>query len=194
MWLPVLLGIGIGLYFSLSEEPHLLTALAPAAGAIALRAVAPRRTLLLLSASALLAVTLGFALAKVRVEWVRAPVLVKQMRAVEVHGFVELVEPRSPRGERLTLRVTALGDLPADARPLRVRVTTRQATRRASGGRGRSVARNAHAALRPGAARRLRFRAPGVVPAARRGRLFVVGCKARCGRRSSAVGISAPGA
>ena len=127
LWLPVLLGIGIGLYFSLAEEPHLLTALALVAAAIVLRVAAPRRTLLVLAANALLAVTLGFALAKVRVEWVRAPVLVKQMRAVEVHGFVELVEPRSPRGERLTLRVTALGDLPADARPLRVRITTRQA-------------------------------------------------------------------
>jgi competence protein ComEC len=71
-----------------------------------------------------LAVAAGFALAKVRVEWVRAPVLAKQMRAVEVRGFVELIEPHAKRGERLTLRVTSLGDLDEDARPVRVRVTT----------------------------------------------------------------------
>ena len=72
--------------------------------------------------------TLGFALAKVRVEWVRAPVLAKQMRAVEVRRLRRARSSRAPkRGERLTLRVTALGDLPADARPLRVRITTRKA-------------------------------------------------------------------
>ena len=64
-----------------------------------------------MAANVLLAVALGFALAKVRVEWVRAPVLAKQMRSVEVRGFVELIEPRPKRGERLTLRVASLGDL-----------------------------------------------------------------------------------
>ncbi|HEY7669267.1 MAG TPA: ComEC/Rec2 family competence protein [Hyphomicrobium sp.] len=123
-WVPVLLGLGVGIYFSLPSEPHLLTALAGLGAALALRIVAPRRTLLLLAANVLLAVTTGFALAKVRVEWVRAPVLAKERRSVEVKGFVELIEPRPKRGERLTLRVSALGDLPEDARPVRVRITT----------------------------------------------------------------------
>ncbi len=126
-WVPVLLGLGVGLYFSLSFEPHVLTALAPFAAALALRLLAARGTALYLATSVLLAVTLGFALAKVRVEWVRAPVLAKEMRAIEVRGFVERIEPRAKRGERLTLRVTALGQLAADARPLRVRITTSKA-------------------------------------------------------------------
>jgi competence protein ComEC len=126
-WVPVLLGLGIGLYFSLSFEPHVLTALAPLAAAVALRLLAPRQTSLLLVANVLLAVTLGFALAKLRVEWVRAPVLAREMRSVAVEGFIESIEPNAKRGERLTLRVTALGDLDADARPVRVRITTRKA-------------------------------------------------------------------
>ncbi len=123
-WVPVLLGLGVGLYFSLSSEPHVLTAVAPLGAALALRMLVRRRTALRLATSVLLAVALGFALAKVRVEGVRAPVLAKQMRSVEVRGFVERIEPRAKRGERLTLWVTALGDLNADARPRRVRITT----------------------------------------------------------------------
>ncbi len=124
LWVPVLLGVGIGLYFSLANEPHTLTAVAPAGAALALRALAPRRTLTTLAVGALLAVTAGFALAKLRVEWVRAPVLAKEVRAAEVRGFVELIEPRAKRGHRLTLRVTAVGNLPPEARPARVRITT----------------------------------------------------------------------
>jgi len=124
LWLPVLLGVGVGLYFSLPTEPHVLTALAPLGAALAVRAVVPPRTAVILATSAAIAVTAGFALAKVRVEWVRAPVLAKQMRAVEVRGFVERIEPRPKRKERLTLRVTALGDLKEDALPLRVSITT----------------------------------------------------------------------
>jgi competence protein ComEC len=87
-----------------------------------------------------LAASFGFALAKLRVEWVRAPVLMKQMNGVEVRGFVELIEARPARGQRLTLRLTALGDLAADRRPARVRVTTNRVL----------------AGLQPGAAVRLR--------------------------------------
>jgi competence protein ComEC len=125
LWLPVLLGAGIGGYFALTFEPDLLTAVAPFAAAVALRAVLPRHALLGVLTAALVALTLGFALAKLRVEWVRAPVLEKQMRGVDLRGYVEQIEPRPSRGQRLTLRATALGDLPDDARPVRVRVTTR---------------------------------------------------------------------
>lgn len=125
-WVPVLLGLGIGAYFALPFEPHLLTAVAPLGIALALRLVAPRHALLGVLTGALVAVTAGFALAKVRVEWVRAPVLEKQLRAVEVRGHVELIEPRASGGQRLTLRVTTLGDLPPYERPQRVRVTMRK--------------------------------------------------------------------
>jgi competence protein ComEC len=87
----------------------------------------PRQTALILATGALLAVAAGFALAKVRVEWVRAPVLAKEMRSVSVEGFVELVEPRAAGGTRLTVRVTALGDMAEGSRPVRVRVSTRKA-------------------------------------------------------------------
>lgn len=123
-WVPVLMGVGIGLYFWLPIEPHVLTAFALPAVAAGLWVMAPRHVLLGLATSALLCLSLGFALAKLRVEWVRAPVLAKQMTA-EVTGWLEQVEPTPGTGRKLTLRVTALGDLAPEARPVRVSFTMR---------------------------------------------------------------------
>lgn len=123
-WLPVAIGCGIGGYFLLPREPSLLLALAPLIAMLALRAAgAPRTTLAHLLVAALLAASFGFALAKLRVESVAAPVLARQANAVEVRGWVELIEPRTSRGKRLTLRTTAIGDLTPQERPARVRVS-----------------------------------------------------------------------
>lgn len=123
-WLPVAIGCGIGAYFSLSSEPSLLLALAPFLAMLALRSAgAGRATLAHLLVATLLAASFGFALAKLRVESVAAPVLGRQANAVEVRGWVELIEPRTSRGKRLTLRAIAIGDLPLTERPARVRVS-----------------------------------------------------------------------
>jgi competence protein ComEC len=50
------------------------------------------------------------------------------MSWVEVRGYIELVEPKATRGQRITLRVTSLGDLAPAARPYRVRVSTGRTT------------------------------------------------------------------
>ena len=47
---------------------------------------------------------------------------------VEVRGYVEFVEPKAKRGQRVTLRVASMGDLPPEARPYRVRVSTGKMT------------------------------------------------------------------
>ena len=123
-WFPVFLGLGIALYFWLPEEPRLAAALAPLPVALALRTVAGRGTLPSVLIAALIAASTGLALAKVRSEWVGAPVLQKPIGPTELRGFVELIEPRPTRGQRLTLRVTALGDLAPAERPTHVRVRT----------------------------------------------------------------------
>ena len=68
--------------------------------------------------------TLGIAAAKLRTEIVRAPVLQAQVGPIDVYGFVELVEPRATKGQRLTIRVTAMEKHEAQAWPARVRVRT----------------------------------------------------------------------
>ena len=69
-------------------------------------------------------VRLGLAIAKLRTEWVRAPVLEKQISGVEVRGFVELVEPKPTKGQRITLRVSSIAGFAPERLPRRVRVRT----------------------------------------------------------------------
>ena len=88
----------------------------------------------------MLAATLGLAAAKLRTEIVRAPVLQARVGPIDVYGFVELVEPRATKGQRLTIRVTAMEKHEAHAWPARVRI--------------RTLAENA--ALKPGDAVRLK--------------------------------------
>jgi competence protein ComEC len=66
LWLPVLFGAGIALYFALPAEPLTLVALMPAVAALALHLAGPRSGLAGLVTTALLAVTLGVAAAKLR--------------------------------------------------------------------------------------------------------------------------------
>lgn len=124
VWLPVALGIGIAAYFALRLEPGIWTVLAVTISTLGLAAAASRASLLHAAALVLLAASIGFAIAKARTEWTRAPVLPYEMRRADVTGVVELIEPRPERGERLTIRVTAIAGLAAAQRPQRIRVRT----------------------------------------------------------------------
>lgn len=124
LWLPVLYGLGIAIYFALGAEPALLVVLMPVPIALVAWLVLRRGTLTVLATGAALALTLGLAAAKIRTSWVTAPVLERQLNLAEVRGWVELVEPRSGRGQRLTLRVAAIRGLMAEQLPARVRVRT----------------------------------------------------------------------
>jgi competence protein ComEC len=123
-WVPVLVGLGIAVYFALPVEPPLAMTLLPLAFALALRIALPRTTLPDMLTAALVLAAFGFALIAVRTALVAAPVLERRMSNVEVRGVVERIEPRVERGERVTLRVTGIGDLAAERTPRRIRVRT----------------------------------------------------------------------
>ncbi|MET0191756.1 MAG: hypothetical protein ABW200_00110, partial [Hyphomicrobiaceae bacterium] len=82
LWLPVLFGAGIALYFSLPVEPLTSVALLPVAAALALHAAGRRRGTGALISAALLALACGVAAAKLRTEAMRAPVLQGQVGPV----------------------------------------------------------------------------------------------------------------
>ena len=124
LWLPVVFGSGVAAYFALPFEPPLLVALLPVAAVLALRIGLAPSGLAAMTASALLAAALGFAAGKLRTEYVRAPVVQERIGPIDVFGFVELVEPRAGRGQRLTVRVTAMEKHEAGTWPERVRVRT----------------------------------------------------------------------
>ena len=125
LWLPVLFGSGIAFYFALPAEPLTPVTLMPAVAALALHLANPRTGFGGLLTAALLAATLGAGAAKLRTEAVRAPVLQAQAAPIDVYGHVELIEPRAGKGQRLTIRVTALEKHEAHTWPVRVRVVAR---------------------------------------------------------------------
>jgi competence protein ComEC len=122
LWLPVLFGAGIALYFALPAEPSLIRAGAAVTMALIVRAVWRHGPMSLLVGSALMALALGFAVGKLRSDWVAAPVLTAQIGPVEVRGWVELLEPRPGGGHRLTLVVAGIERLQPHERPARVRI------------------------------------------------------------------------
>lgn len=127
LWLPVAFGVGIAIYIQAGIEPSLLAVTALAIGAIVLRLAGGAGIAGFLVTTTLLAIALGVFAARVRTEVVRAPVLERQIGPVEVRGWVELVEPRPGRGQRITIWPVAMERMaPADL-PVKVRVRTRDA-------------------------------------------------------------------
>ena len=127
LWIPVLFGSGILIYFALPAEPPLLASAMPVPAALMLALVWRRGIAAIIVTACALAVSLGFFAAKLRSDWVAAPILERPLSGVEVEGFVENVEPRPGSGQRLTLRVTKLGRLAAEQKPHRVRIRTSRA-------------------------------------------------------------------
>lgn len=125
MFFPVLFGFGVGVYFTLPQEPEVFAVVVP----VVLALVLWRGTTGFFAtlAGALLLVCCGLAVAKLRTEMVRAPVLEKRIGPVEVKGYVVLVEPRVSRGQRLTLDVTLIEGLTPERTPRRVRVRVMKA-------------------------------------------------------------------
>lgn len=126
LWLPVMMGAGILLYFAADREPALwapLTGLALACGAaFALR----QRRLALVICLGSGAAFAGFAAATWRTATVAAPML-DRPRIGQVTGFVESVEARDA-GARLVILVTGLAGVEAERWPRRVRVNVRSGT------------------------------------------------------------------
>ena len=121
LWLPVGLGLGVAVYFSLPVEPPpwLGAALAGAAGiaSVALR----RRPGLLILGLAGLAIAAGFTAAQARTALVAAPVLEKRLGPRHVTGRVTEVDPRV-NGTRIVLEALRIDGVEAAATPARARL------------------------------------------------------------------------
>ena len=126
LWVPVLFGIGIAAYFASPNEPPMVPAAVALGVAILLFGVWRSGAAALLVGGALLALVAGFAAAKWRSDRVAAPVLERAIGPVTVEGWIELIEPRQQRGERITLLVRRVEGLPPEAWPARVRIRMAQ--------------------------------------------------------------------
>jgi competence protein ComEC len=124
LWSPVCLGGGIAAYFALPVEPAMIVAFAPLALVLILRSTVRSGTLAATLMTALILFGAGFAIAKLSVEAVRAPVLTKALHSVEITGTVTMVEAKIPRGQRLTISAPTIAGLAPDQTPAVVRVRT----------------------------------------------------------------------
>ena len=129
LWLPVMFGSGIGIYFSLSFEPPLW--LGPAGVAAVLLAALVVRKPDGQGGGALLAVLVmagmmlaGFAAAQWRTAAVAAPTLSERIGPTTVSGRVINVET-FPNGPRVTIERPRISGLRTDRGPQKVRLKLR---------------------------------------------------------------------
>lgn len=124
LWLPVLLGIGILIYFALPTEPSLVALGAATAAFAGLAWHVRRRVAAFRVAVALAAVLAGMALTTLRTTLVAAPVLARET-TTQVTGWVAEREASARGGTRLRLAVEAIEGLSPERTPPAVRVTVR---------------------------------------------------------------------
>jgi competence protein ComEC len=125
LWLPVLFGCGIAIYFGLPVEPPQWAGLS-AFGALAVAVVLCRGVGVRLALAAALAVAGGAVLAQWRTASVAAPVLERPYGPAAVTGQVVRLE-RFPKGARVLLEGVQLRKLAPDRTPRRVRIRLRRA-------------------------------------------------------------------
>ncbi|MCB1487018.1 MAG: ComEC/Rec2 family competence protein [Bauldia sp.] len=124
LWLPVLFGAGIAVYFALPAEPSLV-ALAIAAAVLGAAAWRARGHLgLFRLLAALMTITLGTTVMKARTDLVAAPVLEHEM-TTNLDGWVAAREAASRGGVRIVLRVHDMEKVRPERRPPEVRITIR---------------------------------------------------------------------
>lgn len=125
LWMPVLFGIGIAIYFVQPVEPAPWIAAMAFAVASVIAIACRRHQGPLLVGWALLLVVAGFGAAQLRAHLVAAPVIEKRTPPVTVEGRVRLDERRA-EGRRLTLDRLSIGRLDHGRVPETVRITVRQ--------------------------------------------------------------------
>jgi competence protein ComEC len=125
LWVPVLVGIGIGIYFWLTVEPPLWLGAGAAAGTSAAAVAAIRWQRLILPAIAAAAIALGFAAVQFQAWWVAAPIFERRIGPVAIEGRLVAVDPL-PEGTRIIIEPRRIGRLDAAHFPARIRVRLRR--------------------------------------------------------------------
>lgn len=124
LWVPVLVGCGVGLYFWLRVEPPLWLGAVVVAATLAGTAAAIRAQRHVLPAIAAAAVALGFGAAQFQAWWVAAPILQHRLGPVAVEGRLVAVDPL-PEGTRIVIAPSHVDRLDAAHLPARLRVRLR---------------------------------------------------------------------
>lgn len=122
LWLPVLFGAGIGVYFALPMEPP--PYLLPSLAALALMAIWVLRHRARTPTMALALLLLGAAWASLFTHHQEPVILQESLTPRPVSGVVDDIQ-RTEHGVRITLAEVQIADLPAEQTPQRVRISVR---------------------------------------------------------------------
>ena len=129
-WLPVFLGIGSAIYFSLSFEPDanglivVLTALMAAFGIIWAgywRASAPLRAILAVA----VCLAMGMVLAQFRAAWVDTKILSEKFGPTHILGTIEQIDRQAKGGRFLISDIEWLDDIDVAVLPRKLRLSVR---------------------------------------------------------------------
>lgn len=124
LWLPVLLGSGVALYFALAFEPPLIWSLLVGIGAGGLAYAGRTRIWLWLPLLMVALVAAGMALAGLRTAMVSAPILERSLRDVVVTGRLTAYD-RTEQAYRIWLDTEEIAGLAASRTPARLRLILR---------------------------------------------------------------------
>jgi competence protein ComEC len=119
LWYPLLLTTGIWTYFGLKSEPPIALALVFLCVSAALVLLMRRSTVAL----ALSCCLIGFALAKLRTEWVATPLVTAYASPVQIAGWIDAVDPQGKKRTALTVTLQKTVGIPSNQHPRRVRLT-----------------------------------------------------------------------
>lgn len=103
LWFPVLMAMGIGLYFSLGDEPTAFLGLFLAGGFLCVSIYFYRIKKIFIPAIAFFLIALGFTAAEMRTHLVAAPMLQQKTPPIEIRGTIDKIE-NLESARRVTLR------------------------------------------------------------------------------------------
>lgn len=134
LWVPVLFGAGIAIYFVLPMEPPIWLGVLLVLGVWTISALLPAGGFVRLAGAAMLIMALGGLAGTVRTAWVAAPVIEKRTPTVTITGEVLRIEDRANGSHRLLLRPQTIERSGTQAKgkdeplplPRRVRISVRQ--------------------------------------------------------------------
>ncbi|MFO0388387.1 MAG: ComEC/Rec2 family competence protein [Alphaproteobacteria bacterium] len=125
LWMPVLLAVGIGIYFGLEAEPPKRVLYGLTAGMGGLLLIFRRRFLPRLVFIALFLVCMGLMVASVRTQMVAAPYLYKTVYFKEVTGRIDDIEMRED-DQKLYLKNVSIEGIKPETTPRRVSISLRK--------------------------------------------------------------------
>ena len=123
LWIPVAMGIGIGIYFSLLAEPEYWLGGAYLLSSLFIGYIGYHLKYVPLVMIGIICgfVALGFSVSQFRTLRVAAPVLEKELGPVMVQGIVQDID-RLPKAFRITLLNSEIERLPEDNTPYKIRI------------------------------------------------------------------------